>query len=102
MARKVRPLADRIVVRKEAKTEKKTETGLYIPETAADKGGAIVGEVIDVGEGIYNEKGEFLRPLNVKKGEMVIMGKYAGVDFFLNDEQLLLIQEIDVLGIVED
>lgn len=102
MPRTVRPLADRIVVKKEARVEKKSQAGLYIPESATEKGGALVGDIIDVGEGIYNEKGEFMRPLNVKKGEKVIFGKYAGVEFFLNDEELLLMQEVDILGVVEE
>ena len=102
MPQRIRPLADRIVVRKDVQTDRKTDTGLFIPESVTEKGGASTGVVLDVGEGIYNEKGEFLRPLNIKRGERIIFGKYAGVEAHLGQDELLLMQEIDILGIVED
>lgn len=101
MSRKIRPLADRIVVKKEERTDRKSEGGLFIPDSVTEQGSAAIGDVIDVGEGLYNEKGEYLRPLNIKKGEKVIFGKYAGVEVVLNNENLLLMQEVDILGIVE-
>lgn len=99
---KIRPLADRIVVKKEEKTNRKSEGGLFIPDSVSEQGSAAVGQVIDVGEGIYNEKGVFLRALNVKAGDRVLFGKYAGVEAVINDTAYLLMQEVDILGIIED
>ncbi len=97
MARIVKPLANRILVRKEAKKEQ-MQGGLYIPESATEKGATSIGDVLDVGIGIYNDKGEFVRPLNVKKGDKVIFGKYAGMEIVLGDESLLLMEEVDIIG----
>ena len=102
MPRKVRPLADRIVVSKEVQQEQRSQGGLYIPPSKENEPGAMVVDVIEVGEGIYDEKRNFIRPLYVKKGEKVLIGKYSGVDYVLNNENRLLIMEIDVLGVVED
>ncbi len=102
MPRKIRPLADRIVVSKEVEGERRSEGGLFIPRTSENEAGAIVAEVIDVGEGIYDERRVFIRPLFVEKGQKVLIGKYSGVDFVINNAQYLLVQEIDVLGVVED
>ena len=102
MARKVVPLANRILVRKEAIQQERRVGALYIPDSAQEKGGAVVGDVIDVGEGIFNEKGEFIRKLHVEKGQKVVFGKYAGIEVVLNEENLLLMEEVDVIGVVID
>lgn len=103
MTKRIRPLADRLLVRKEDKKDRKSEGGIYIPDAVSEQGQSAIGEVLDVGEGIYNDKGELVRPLNIKKGDKVVFGKYAGIEVAIPgaDQVYLLMQEIDVIGIVE-
>ena len=94
---KVRPLQDRILVRRVAE-EEKTKGGIIIPDTAKEK--PAEGEVIAVGNVKTNEKGE-LRPLVVKKGDRVLFGKYTGSDIKIDGVDHLILREDDVLGVIE-
>jgi len=94
---KVRPLYDRILVRRVAE-EEKTKGGIIIPDTAKEK--PAEGEVIAVGNGKANEKGE-VRPLVVKKGDRVLFGKYTGSDIKIDGVDHLILREDDVLGVIE-
>ncbi|MGA7741386.1 MAG: co-chaperone GroES [Polyangia bacterium] len=94
---KIRPVQDRIVVRRVAE-EQKTKGGLYIPDTAKEK--PAEGEVVAVGPGKPNEKG-VVRPLEVKKGDRVLFGKYSGNEIKLDGEEHIILREDEVLGIIE-
>jgi chaperonin GroES len=94
---KVRPLQDRIVVRRVAE-EEKTKGGIIIPDTAKEK--PAEGEVIAVGNGKPDETGK-LRPLQVKKGDRVLFGKYSGNDIKIDGVDHLILREDDVLGVLE-
>ena len=91
-----RPLHDRILVRR-VTAEEKTAGGILIPDTAKEK--PQEGEVIPVGAGTLNDKGE-LRPLDVKAGDRILFGKWSGTEVRLNGEDLLIMKESDILGIV--
>ena len=95
---KFRPLHDRVVVRR-IDAEEKTAGGIIIPDTAKEK--PQEGEVIAVGAGTLNEKGE-LRPLDVRAGDRILFGKWSGTEVKLNNEELLIMKESDVMGILED
>ncbi len=92
----VQPLGDRVVVRPFEETET-MRGGLYIPDTAKEK--PLQGEILAVGPGRF-EKGERV-PMDVKVGQKVLYSKYAGTDFRLGSDELLIIKESDVLAIVE-
>jgi chaperonin GroES len=92
-----RPLHDRVLVRR-VEAEEKTAGGIIIPDTAKEK--PQEGEVIAVGAGTLNEKGE-LRPLDVKAGDRVLFGKWSGTEVRLEGEELLIMKESDVMGILE-
>lgn len=92
----VRPLHDRILVRRMAE-EEKTAGGLYIPDTAKEKPQR--GEIIATGKGRTTEDGKTL-PLEVKVGDRVLFGKYAGTELKLNGEEYLMMREEDILGII--
>ena len=94
MLPKIRPLYDRVLV-KRLEAEEKTEGGIIIPDTAKEKGQ--IGEVIAVGHGRLSKDGE-ITPLQVKAGDKVFFGKYSGTDV---GEDHLIIREDEVLGIVE-
>ena len=94
---KLRPLHDRVVIRR-TEEERKSPGGIVIPDTAAEK--PIKGEVLAVGKGKILENGE-VRPLDLKKGDKVLFGKYSGTEIKLEGEEHLIIREEDVLGIVE-
>jgi chaperonin GroES len=94
---KVRPLHDRILVRRIAE-EEKTKGGIIIPDSAKEK--PAEAEVIAVGNGKANEKGE-IRPLTVKKGDRVLFGKYTGNDIKIDGIDHLILREDDVLGVIE-
>ena len=94
---KVRPLYDRVIVRRVAE-EEKTKGGIIIPDTAKEK--PAEGEVIAVGNGKTNDKGE-LRALVVKKGDRVLFGKYTGSDIKIDGVDHLILREDDVLGVIE-
>jgi len=92
----IRPLHDRILVRR-MKEDEKTAGGLYIPDTAKEK--PQKGEVVATGNGRVNEDGKVF-PLEVKKGDKVLFSKYAGTDLKLGADEYLMITETDVLGII--
>ncbi len=97
MATKVRPLHDRVIVRR-LDEEEKSAGGIIIPDTAKEK--PIQGEVIAVGKGKILENGE-VRPLDVKAGDRVIFSKYAGTEIKLDNEEFLMMREDDILGVIE-
>jgi chaperonin GroES len=94
---KIRPLHDRIIV-KRIEEEEKTKGGIIIPDTAKEK--PIEGKVIAVGNGKVLENGKKL-PLEVKKGDRVLFGKYAGTDIKVEGEEHLIMREDDIIAIVE-
>ena len=94
---KFRPLHDRVVVRR-LEEEQKTAGGIIIPDTAKEK--PMQGEILAVGPGARNEKGE-LTPLDVKAGDRVLFGKWSGTEVKIDGEELLIMQESDIMGIVE-
>jgi len=94
---KVRPLYDRILVRRIAE-EEKTKGGIIIPDSAKEK--PAEAEVIAVGNGKANDKGE-VRPLIVKKGDRVLFGKYTGNDIKIDGVDHLILREDDILGVIE-
>lgn len=94
---KVRPLQDRILVRRVAE-EEKTKGGLYIPDTAKEK--PAEGEVVSVGPGKANDKG-VVRALEVKAGDRVLFGKYSGNEIKIEDVEHIILREDEVLGIIE-
>ncbi|MGA3209680.1 MAG: co-chaperone GroES [Terriglobales bacterium] len=97
MSTKLTPLHDRIVVRRVAE-EETTRGGLIIPDTAKDK--PQEGEVVSIGKGKITEDGK-VRPLDVKPGDRILFGKYSGTEVKLDGEELLIMREEEVLGIIE-
>lgn len=93
----IRPLHDRIVVRR-VEDERKSPGGIVIPDTAAEK--PMQGEVLAVGNGKIQENGN-VRPLDVKVGDKVLFGKYAGTEFRLDGEEVLMMREDDIMGVLE-
>jgi chaperonin GroES len=94
---KVRPLQDRILVKRLAE-EERTKGGIIIPDTAKEK--PIMGEVIAVGGGKVSEDGK-VRPLDVKAGDRILFGKYGGTEIKIANEEHLILREDEVLGIIE-
>jgi chaperonin GroES len=94
---KIRPLHDRVIV-KRLDEEKKTASGIVIPDTAAEKPDQ--GEVMSVGKGKLSGEGNLV-PLDVKVGDRVLFGKYSGQAVTLKGDELLVMREEDILGIVE-
>ena len=94
---KFRPLHDRVVVRR-IDAEEKTKGGIIIPDTAKEK--PQEGEVIAAGPGARNEAGQ-LQPLDVKVGDRILFGKWSGTEIKLNGEDLLIMKESDVMGVIE-
>ena len=94
---KVRPLYDRILVRRVAE-EEKTKGGIIIPDSAKEKPSE--GEVVAVGSGKVNEKGE-LRALEVKQGDRILFGKYSGNEIKVDGDELIILREDEVLGVIE-
>ena len=94
---KLRPLNDRILV-KRVEGEEKTKGGIIIPDTAKEK--PQEGKVIAIGQGRRTDDGKLL-PLDVKRGDRVLFGKYADTDVTIEGEEHLIIREDDVLGIVK-
>lgn len=93
---KFRPLHDRVVVRR-VESEEKTTGGIIIPDTAKEK--PQEGEVIAVGSGARDEAGKLV-PLDVKSGDRVLFGKWSGTEVKLNGEDLLIMKESDIMGII--
>ncbi len=94
---KLRPLHDRILV-KRVEEETKTKGGIIIPETAKEK--PIQGDVIAVGNGKIGDDGK-TRPLEIKKGDRVLFGKYGGTEVKIDDEEYVIMREDDVMGVLE-
>ncbi len=94
---KVRPLHDRIVVKRLAE-EEKTKGGIIIPDSAKEK--PIQGEVIAVGNGKLLENGK-LRPLDVKVGDRIMFGKYSGSEIKVDGVEQLILREDEILGVIE-
>jgi chaperonin GroES len=93
---KFRPLHDRVAVRR-FEGEEKTKGGIIIPDTAKEK--PQEGEVIAVGSGARDESGRLI-PLDVKKGDKVLFGKWSGTEVKIDGEELLIMKESDIMGIV--
>ena len=93
---KFRPLHDRVVVRR-LESEERTAGGIIIPDTAKEK--PQQGEVVAVGPGARNEKGELVA-LDVKAGDKVLFGKWSGTEIKLDGQDLLIMKESDVMGII--
>ena len=93
----LRPLQDRILV-KRLEEETKTAGGIFIPETAKEKPQR--GEIVAVGNGKKTDDGKIL-PLDVKKGDKVLFGKYAGTEIKVDGEEYLIMREDDILGVIE-
>jgi chaperonin GroES len=94
---KIRPLHDRVVVRR-LEEERKTPGGIVIPDTAKEK--PIQGEIVAVGNGKVMEDGK-VRPLDVKVGDKILFGKYSGTEVKIGVEELLVMREEDIMGVVE-
>ena len=94
---KIRPLGDRIVVKRQAQ-EEKTKGGIIIPDTAKEK--PIEGLVVAVGNGKVLEDGT-VRKLDIKEGDKVLFGKYSGTDVKIDGEEHLILREDDILGVIE-
>jgi chaperonin GroES len=94
---KIRPLHDRVIV-KRIEDERKTASGIVIPDTAAEKPDQ--GEIMAVGTGKILEDGK-VRPLAVKVGDRVLFGKYSGQTVKVQGEELLVMREEDIMGVVE-
>ena len=93
----VRPLHDRVLVKRFVE-EEKSKGGIIIPDTAKEK--PIQGEVIAAGTGRVTEDGK-VRPLEVKKGDKVLYGKYSGTEIKIEGEDFLMMREEDILGIIQ-
>ena len=96
MATKIRPLHDRVIV-KRIEEEEKTKGGIVIPDTAKEK--PQEGRVVAVGPG-KNEDGKVI-PLGVKAGDKILFGKYSGTEIKLDGEEHLIMREDDILGVIE-
>jgi chaperonin GroES len=94
---KFRPLHDRVVVRR-VESEAKTAGGIIIPDTAKEK--PQEGEVIAVGPGARDEAGKLV-PLDLKAGDRILFGKWSGTEVKIDGEELLIMKEADVMGIIE-
>jgi len=96
MSTNIRPLHDRVVIER-LEEEKVTAGGIVIPDSAKEK--PIRGKVLAIGNGKRLENGE-VRPLDVKVGDVVLFGKYAGTEVKLDDKELLVLREEDIMGVV--
>jgi chaperonin GroES len=94
---KIRPLHDRVIV-KRLDEERKTASGIVIPDTAAEKPDQ--GEIVSVGKGKMNDDGKLV-PLEVKPGDRVLFGKYSGQTVTVKGEELLVMREDDIMGVVD-
>ena len=94
---KFRPLQDRVLVRR-LEQDEKTAGGIIIPDTAREK--PMEGEVIAVGPGARSEDGK-LHPLDVKAGDRILFGKWSGSEVKIDGEELVIMKESDILGIIE-
>ena len=97
MATKLRPLADRVIV-KQTEAEEKTKSGIYLPDAAKEK--PTKGKVIAVGPGKLDDKGKAME-IGVRTGDSVYYGKYAGTDIEVDGEKFVILRESDILGVLE-
>ena len=95
---KFRPLHDRVIVRR-IEEDERTKGGIIIPDTAKEK--PQQGEIVAVGPGAPDEKGK-VQPLDVKPGDRVLFGKWSGTEVKIDGEELLIMKESDILGVLED
>ena len=95
---KFRPLHDRVAVRR-LEEEQKTKGGIIIPDTAKEK--PMQGEVLAVGPGVRNEKGELVK-LDVQVGDRVLFGKWSGTEVKLDGDELLIMKESDIMGVLDE
>jgi chaperonin GroES len=95
---KFRPLHDRVAV-KRVEEEQKTKGGLIIPDTAKEK--PMQGEVLAVGPGARDDKGDLV-PMSVRVGDRVLFGKWSGTEVKIDDEEVLIMKESDLLGVLEE
>jgi len=93
---KIRPLQDRVIVRR-LDSEQKTAGGIIIPDTAQEK--PQEGEVVAVGPGARDDSGKLIKP-DVKKGDKVLFGKWSGTEVKIEGEDLLIMKETDIMGIL--
>jgi len=94
---KIRPLHDRVIIRR-LEEERTSPGGIVIPDTATEK--PVRGKVIAVGSGRITEKGE-VRPLDIKKGDTVLFGKYSGTEVKVDGEELVVMREDDIMAVIE-
>lgn len=94
----VTPLDDRILIQPE-KTEKMTPGGLYIPDTVSDVSGNLQGYVVAVGRGHMNKKGQ-VRPMDVQVGDKILFNEYSGSKITIQNEDLIILREVEVMGVV--
>ena len=94
----IRPLHDRVIVRR-MEEERTSPGGIVIPDNAAEK--PMQGEILAVGRGKILENGE-VRPLDVKVGDRVLFGKYSGTEVKVKGEEVLVMREEDLMGVIED
>ena len=95
---KFRPLHDRVVVRR-LNAEEKTAGGIIIPDTAQEK--PMEGEIVAAGPGARNEAGQLV-PLEVKDGDRILFGKWSGTEVKIDGQELLIMKESDIMGIITD
>jgi len=95
---KVRPLQDRVLIKRLEDDTEKTKGGLYIPDSAKEK--PQQGKVMAVGKGRVSDDGKVI-PLDVKAGDKILFGKYSGSEIKVDGEELLIMREEDILGVVE-
>jgi chaperonin GroES len=98
MSTRIRPLHDRVIVKRIEETEK-TKGGIIIPDTAKEK--PQEGKVVSVGPGRRLEEGQVI-PLDVKAGDKILFGKYSGSEIKLEGEEHLILREDDILGVIEE
>jgi len=96
---KVRPLHDRVLLRREEE-ETKTASGIIIPDSAKEK--PIIATVVAAGPGALNEDGGKRIALDVKEGDRVLISKWAGTEVKIDGEELVIVKESDILGVIED
>jgi chaperonin GroES len=94
----IRPLYDRIVVKRLEAGDEKTASGLIIPDSAKEK--PQEGEVVAVGQGKHNDDGKLI-PLDVKAGDRILFGKYSGSDIKVDGNEYMIMREDEVLGVIE-
>jgi chaperonin GroES len=95
----IQPLGDRVVVKPKPK-EEKTKGGIYLPDTAS-KERPMEGSVMAIGPGRRTDEGKLI-PMNVQVGQQVLFAKYAGTEFEIDDQEFLILQEKDILGVIKE